>query len=330
MNGLRRMQLDNIVKKENKFPTKYEELTPTQFIQVVYLLDMFKQKKMSLKEFQLRAYLELTGTNDRRLMKASYEFLEKNIFQNLSKMSFIYKILYKDERYELLSPEMKKKLEKVIPEEDDSAEATIARKFQRSIGIDLCFSKQLIPSIYLGMKRSGGYTFAITDGVLQTSVTAGQYIDAVNALQQYAETQKEECLTLLTAILYTNPYTPDKALSNIQKFKGVPQLVKIAVMLNWQAILTWLTTKTKYKVLFATAEKNEHKNILGMSTILYSLVEQGYGDLKNIVNIELIQLFDLMLKNLLQAAREMKEAKVKLPDIAAKLNISLTSLNELL
>lgn len=332
MNGLKRMQLDIVFRQENKFPTKWEELSPVQFIQIVYLLDQFKQKQMSLKELQLRAYLELTGTNDRRLMKASYEFLEKNIFKNLGKMSFIYKILYKDDRYELLSPEMKKKLEKIIPEEVDAAEATLARKFPRSIDIDLCFAKQLIPCIYLGMRRKEGYTFSLTDGVLNTSITAGQYIDAVNALQQFAETKKEEYLNLLIAILYTTPYIPEAALSNMQKLKAVPQLVKIAVMLNWQAILTWLTTKTKYKVLFAPAEerKDEKRNILGMSSILYSLVEQGYGDLKSIVDIELLQLFDLMLKNLVQTAREMRDSKMKLPEIAEKLNLKIETLNELL
>lgn len=332
MNGLKQMKLDDMLHKKVKFPSSWEDLSPIQFIGIIDLVNQFTEKNMSLTEFQLRAYLLLTGTNDRRLLKQDYAFLEKNIFCNLKKMSFLYKIIYKDDRYRLLSEEMKRKLEKVMPEEINEPESRIACRFKRSITIDLCFSKQLIPFIYMGTRKIQGYNFYLSDGLLKTSITAAQYIDAVAALQQYVDKQDDTYLTLLVAILYTNPYSVDTVAEKVAKFRRLPDIVKMGVLFNFQAILTWLTTKTKYKILFSSTSSsdNKKKTSPGMNSILYTLVEQGYGDLNKVDSIGLLQFFDLMLKNLIQAAKDMQASKMKTEDIAENLHLSVEDLNTII
>lgn len=330
MNGLKRMRLNELLGKPNKFPNKWEELTPVQFIQVVFLIMQYKIGEMSIKELQLRLYLELAGINNRKILKKSYEWMQENIFKHLGKMSFIFMHIYKDERFELLSESMKKKLEKVMPEEINDPEAVIARTFEKVTDIDLCFAKQLIPNIYIGLKSYAGYNFHIKSGVLNTSMTAEQYIDAVNTLSEYSQTKNVDSLNLLCSILYCTPYSSSSAIVQVGKFAKLDDLAKGAIILNFEAIITWLTTKTKYKVLFSPAGKKSEKNILGMGTILYSLVEKGYGKLDEIGNINLIAFFDLMLKNLQDAAQEMKSSKMKDTEIADALNITLDTLNLLI
>lgn len=332
MTGLQQMKLDNLLHKKIKFPSSWEELSPIQFISIIDLVNQFTEKNMPLTEFQLRAYLLLTGTDDRQLLKQNYAFMEKNIFCNMKKMNFLYKIIYKDERYKLLSDEMKKKLEKVMPEDINEPESRIACRFIKIITIDLCFARQLLPSIYVGMRQMRGYTFCLSDGLVKTSITAGQYIDAVAALQQYIDTHDDTYITLLVAILYSNPYSADIVADRVAKFTRVPEIVKIGVMSNFQAILTWLTTKTKYKILFSSTSdaSNKKKTSPCMNSILYSLVEQGYGDLKDVDNIGLLQFFDLMLKNLVQAAKDMHASKMKMADIADNLHLSIEDLNTII
>lgn len=315
----------------NKFPTKWEDLSPDQFIKVIYLISQFDDPdlNMSIRELQLRLYLELARINNRKLLKKDYSFFQEVIFKNMEKMSFVYKIIYRDDRFKNLSSKMQKVLMKVMPEGIDNPEAIFASRFERSIDLDLCFGKQLIPTLYNKYRKLPGYQFEIVSGVIRTSLTCEQYIDAISAMTSYAQ-GTSDALDLLVAILYTKEYSTSAAIDNLPKVKRYHDLVKLAVLMNFQAIINWISVTDKYKILFSAVEKSTSKNVLGMNDVVYNIVEKGYGNIKSVENTNLITFFDLMLKSVVDAAKAMKDAKMKRHEIAEKLNITLENLNTIL
>lgn len=314
-----------------KFPNSWEELDPVQFVTVICILLEYKAKKFDVRELQLRLYTELSNINSRRILRHDYEWFEKEIFRNLDKMNFCFKFVYDDPRFKNLDPKMQERLRKTNPEKIvDEPEAVIASKFQRTVEIDASICKQLIPNIFVGLKKFPGYLFDRSGDIVNTSITAEQFIDTLTILSLIASQGPDEYIDLLLATLYCpGSYSSQKAKELSPRFKKLNPAIKFAVVFNFESILSWLTSETKYVILFnKNKPKKQDKQSLGFNSIVYTMTEKGYGNIREISSLNLIEFFELMYKNLVDSILQLNDSKMNKQEIAKKLKLTVEQINQ--
>lgn len=311
------------------FPTCWEELDPVQFVSVICLLLEFKAGRFGIRELQLRLYSELSNISSRKILRKDYEWFEKEIFRNLDKMNFCFKYVYEDPRFKNLDPKMQARLKKINPEQiKGDAEAQIATRFKRSVEIDASFSKQLIPAIYVGLKKISGYTFRKEGDVVETSITASQYSDALTLSSMMGESPDSNIIDLLISTLYCPlQYSSQAAIDNKDKFSKINPAIKYAVLFNFESILSWFANETKYSILFRKSKKNG-KIKIGFNSLIYSLSEKGYGTIKDVSDMNLIDMFEIMYNDLVSRIVQMRDSKMEKSEIAKKLGLNIEQINQ--
>lgn len=315
------------------FPTSWEELDPVQFITVICILLEFKAKKFDVRELQLRLYTELSNINTRQILRRDYNWFEKEIFANLDRMNFCFKYVYDDPRFKNLDLKMQKLLKKNNPEKiTDEPEAVIASKFKRTVEIDAAISKQLIPNIFVGFKKYSGYRFENKGDIVDTSITAEQFVDTLTIMSLMADHGADNYIDLFVSTLYCpGEYSSAQAKANIDKFKKLNPVIKYGIVFNFESILSWLTGETKYNILFSRKKKNDKsKQNLGFNSIIYSMTEKGYGNIKEVSKLNLIEFLELMYKNLMDSINQLAESKMSKEEISKKLKLSIEHLNQIL
>jgi hypothetical protein len=317
-----------------KFPTSWEELDPVQFVTVICILLEFKTKKFDVRELQLRLFTELSNINSRKILRRDYEWFEKEIFKNLDKMSFCFKYIYDDPRFKNLDIKMQERLKKTKPEKiTGEPEAVIASKFNRTVEIDAAISKQLLQNIHVGFKKYPGYRFENKGDIVDTSITAEQFVDALTIMSLMAEHGADNYIDLFISTLYCpGEYSSSIAKSNAEKFQKLNPVIKYAIVFNFESILSWLTGETKYNILFSRKKKSSSKakQNLGFNAIIYSMTEKGYGNIKEVYRLNLIEFLELMYKNLIDSINQLADSKMSKEDISKKLNLSIEYLNQIL
>jgi len=88
----------------------------------------------------------------------------------------------------------------------------------------------------------------------------------------------------------------------------VPIDVKQAVFFNFQAIQLFLQKYTDYGILWWNSGEKPKKNEsgLGMGESLYSLSKAGYGDIRVLKKMSLIEMLNLMVKELRDAVQSLQ------------------------
>jgi len=303
----------------------WEELTPDEFTSVVGMLMLHERGKMSLLE--LRTRLFCTIAKIKRYVPAKYMArFSDNIYRAALHMNFCYKFLYMDERFKNLSPEMQQRLEKTPPEDIDEPEAVVARKFKRAVTLDACFGKQLLPSIRLSRKQHlKGYTFEVVGALADTNLSAEQYVVADAVHRSYRNDGDERYLNMLVAILYCpQPFSSARMQELTPVVAKLSPVIKRAVLVNFEAITQFMATKTKYSVMFSSAKTNDKKEqSTGLSSVLYSLAEKGYGSLNEVSGYSVITLFDLMLKSIEDTVCRLANSGMDKAKIAAEMSLPI-------
>jgi uncharacterized protein (UPF0297 family) len=249
-----------------------------------------------------------------------------NVYRAALHMNFCYKFVYLDERFGNLSPEMQQRLEKTPPDDVDEPEAVVARKFKRAVTLDSCFGRQLLPKIRISRTRYlQGYTFEVMGGLADSNLSAEQYVAADAVHRCYRNDGDEHYLNMLIAILYSpQPFASAKMQELLPIVAALNPVIKRAVLVNFEAITQFLATKTKYSVMFTSAKPDGKKgDSTGLSAVLYSLAEKGYGSLNEVSGYSVITLFDLMLKGIEDAVLRLNASKIDKGKIAAEMNLPL-------
>ena len=314
-------------------PSRWEELSPIQFIDVLELLLRFRKEEFSERELQVRLAVALTKNPIIKIHYRNTKWIDDRIFQHLDKMNFCFKYIYDDSRFKQLDRALQEKLSKIPPEQmTEDPEISVARSFKRSVEIDAYITKQLLPSIYVkrGFRKMPGYRFERKGNIIDTSLTAEQYVDAMTALQQLVSSKDPIYANIIMAILYCpGEYSSTKANKITNLFINVPEIVKSAVLFNFEGILGWLCTNTKYSLMFNRSSSKE-KQPLGINAVIFSFVEKGYGNLNEVGSMNLMTFFELMYKNIVDAARQLREADMDRVKIAERLNLTIEQLNTIL
>lgn len=308
---------------------RWEELSQSEFLYLFDLLELFKTGEISVGELRSRMVLRLMGITMIPIQDIKQEdrFAE-NIYHIQSHLDFIFRIEYDDKRFNALSPAVKKRLSRQEPDAGSiSPEERLATRFKRHYEIDSVFCSNLLPDI----NGIPGYEITNQSGIFSTSLTAAQFCDAVTISDRFIQAGDKALLNVLMATLYSNrPYEPTTAHQRTALFHNLPEKTKEAVFFNFQSVLMFIYTKTKYRVLWGRSDnKKASPYNSGLTGSILALAKK-YGGLKEVGDSGLIDFLEMMLDSLIDYVRELAAMDKTPIEIANKTKLDILTINELL
>lgn len=304
------------VNNKYKIPSSWEELSSKQFIKIAEALSEFSIGRIQFDMLRIKiVYAVVDGLK----VDPKNEILCENVYRLSERLTFPYKYVY-DKRYKQLSPTLQKQLEKNLAAQLDNSdpEVRVAHKMTPKVDIDLCISQQLIPK--LGSTKIG-YTFSSSNGIIDTNLTAEQYIDANNLIREMRK-EHDFVLNTLVDVLYPG-----------HSKKSIPYADKIAVYYNYLGIASYISQLPKYDLLFnkeSSSQNSEKASPLGAEGNLYFISEKGYGDHKSICKLSVFVYLDILLKQTIDSILSLHSYQVKPSEIANKLNLSIQQVNTII
>jgi hypothetical protein len=288
------------------------------------------QSNISAQEVRMAYFLNVSNINPKAVTKRNRARFHENLFRITRTLNFMFRYEYPDGALDEVMPELRKALVKTLPNDmSDHVELQYVKKLKRQIFPDLVFAKNLLPEIKINGKKYSGYIFELHDEIIHTSLTAEQYVNANLLYGKYINTRNPSYLDLLVATLYC-PKNTD-AISFADTAEKLDDVAKQAVFICFQAIQTFLATRTKYAILWnrKPTDKND-KFSLGLSDSIYSLSSAGYGSLNEVSQMPLTAFFDLLLKNIIDAVKTLRDMKMKKDEITEKTGLSLFQINKII
>ncbi len=313
-----------------KLPSQWEEFSPEEFLTVARYISLFTEGAFTLHQIKVHLFYALTNFRIKRLKPNQRQRFTDNLLKLLENFNFFYEIIYSPaSKFKNISPKVRQLLRKQEPEKIEEPEARFAEKLKRSYVPDLSIRRQLLPELRISRRQKlKGYSFDCCR-IPETNMTAEQFIDANQAYEAFEESRDLAYLDLLTAILYCNPYTSEKARALTELIQSISIELKNAVLLNFLGILNYLFRETQYSVLFSqSGSKNKKKNRLGISAILFSMSEKGYGSQQEVAGLNLFTFLDLIYKNISDAVNECLSLEMSKEEISEKLDIPMNVINE--
>ncbi|WP_289054168.1 hypothetical protein [Carboxylicivirga marina] len=319
-------------------PERWEELTPEQFLFLLDLLDDYAQGKREARAVGINFAMHVLGIKKPVALTRKQR---QQYYENLGWLgemaSFWWKVVYVNpELLESIDPELREKLRIILPEDmPDTPEVRVLRRAKKYLEPDFSYTCNLLPSIKAGNIKYTGYRFGMDAGLLSSDLVAGQFADAMTVAGQYGATRQPELLNHLCSILYRKfgqlSYEPVQAHANAHVFSKVSERIKQAVYLNFIGIREYLTMRTHYAVLFKreTGEQKTPTITVGFNDNLYSLAKSGYGDAEKLKQFNLFTFYDLMLKELIDAIKQMKQMDMEVDRILSSTGLSFAQYKQL-
>ena len=305
---------------------QWEDLTPDQFIHLVDLLTSFTNGDLTTDMVRTLFFLKVAGIKPRRIRsKEKEELYSENVFRISRRLNFMFRVVYENEKaIQSMNPEVRHELLRWLPEEieGDIPELRIARKLKKHIEIDCIFAKNLVPEIRMRRAIYPGFRMNRIGEVLNTDLPAGDFIDATTLHDQYMKSGSEEILNQMVSLLYK---LPEGVAASI------PAGTRAAILFNFRAILLFLTHQTQYGILWKAGKTNQDEKIsIGFVDSLYSLAKAGYGDTTRLKTISVVEFLDLLLKEVIDTVKTLKDAKMDLTKIAEVTKLSLNQIQSIL
>lgn len=319
--------------KPLSIPNSWETLSPDQFIYLAGLLQQYASGTLSMSDVRLRFVIYALDIDMSHIPKRHEDTIAQNLYILQSKVTFIFNLKYPASVWNNLSAEMQKLALKTEPSDlPDSPEARILRRTDYTYVVDACFAAQLIPSITISKTTYQGVDINTHCGHLSCSLTARQYIDASECLNNIDK--NPELLPLLAAILYKPSDCPGQwSHDNVSLFASLPAATLEAVALCFQAFVLFLFTKTHFSILWKKGKNKDAqkgKLSVGLKEGIYTLSEDGYGDINTVGNISLIEYLEILRKKKIDAVRSMHAAEMKLTEIAEKTGLDLQTIQKII
>jgi len=320
--------------KTHSLKNKWEELTANEFKMVLNYLTKFMNGEISLSMLRISIFMLISGEKIR--LHPNREIADRqaeNILRIAHQMTFMLRIEYENAKsFSKLKKDIREKLERYLPEElEETPEYRWAAKSGKSIAPDIVFAKNLIPVVGRRRHIFKGYTFDVEDNILTTSLTTSQFINAQIVALEIQETGKESLLNLLVAILYSGKHYSTLEAGQVAKtLSWLDMETKKAIYVNFNAIQTYLTTRTKYAILFNApdpAQTSKPKHNLGLGTVAHSLIKSGYADIDN---SNLVKFFEIMYSDLVGNVVSLHKQGHNIDKIAELTGLSISKINQIL
>ena len=303
-----------LLKHEYEFHSEWEELTQEEALIVFSIIRRLEERKISINHARAELFMRMSGINIPREKREGAFWA--NVYQVASAFRFFYKYVYTDEGFKHLSADTRSKLEKYLPFElEQTPEIRVAANMPVSYTFDMVFGRNLVTTIKHKNRVINTYSFSNADGIITTSLTALQYVDAIAIVKKYCETQSPTVLDLLVSILcHAMPYTSLGASDEQKLYTDINQDLKLAILYNFMAICQWIRTRTHFNILWLSTKKSKPSDSVG--DMIYSISKEGYGTPDQVSNMNLVVMLELMKKITIGNIQSLHAKKVKLVEIA--------------
>lgn len=330
-----------------KLKNTWEELSADEYKAVLKFIVQHQNEEITLHQLRLQVFFLLSGLRPRLNRNPDKADLQaENITRMAHQMCFMMRVDYENTKsFSNLSKASRGLLEHYLPSElDQTPEVRWADKAVKTIRPDLVFARNLIPTIGRRRHILNGYIFEVKDRILTTSLTTAQFIDAQTICTEIEQSGSESLLNLLVAILYMpllasgsnapRPpqwYNAQEASQEAKQLDWLDPETKKAIYINFNAIQTYLCTRTKYAILFnapATTETvKKPKHNLGLGSMAYSLMKSGYGDIEN---SNLVKFFEIMYSDLVTNVMTLHKQGHPIDKIAEMTGLTIFKINQIL
>ena len=299
--------------KEYAYPNSWEGLTPDTYLETVRLLQLIEQGRMSVGEARIRLFCKIAGWDLRRVHD---EDTVSNLIVLSERLTFLFRIQYPDDNAALSTLTDEQYRQAVRREPDNIREpwALPLRQLDWHYQPDLCFFRQQLPTITVpdgspsGKLTLCGYTATCHHQALDTSLTALQYVEALEAREQP---------TRLAAILYApQPYNSSQAHALAADMR-LDDLTLHAIAINFDALNTFLFTKTEFSLLTKFEDSQKTRTITTtMLDGIYDLCADGLGNSSEVEQLNLLTYLRLMRKKTIDGVRQLSSAGMDVAKIA--------------
>lgn len=319
--------------KKYLLKNRWEELSPEEFKLILSYITRFMNSEITLQTFRIMVFMLVSGEKFRLHPDPEKSDRQiENMMRIAHQMVFPLRINYEnDKAFQKLKKEVRESLTRYLPEElPETPEIRWAARANKTIRPDLVFAKNLIPTIGRRRHKFTGYTFELNDQILITSLTTQQFIDAQMVAAEIHETGNESLLNMLVAILYPgNHYSALQAAQTAKTLAWLDMETKQAIFINFNAIQSFLTTRTKYAILFnePTTAKAPEKHRLGLGSVAYSLIKSGYT---NIEESNLVKFFEIMYCDLVSNVKSLHRQGTAIDKISELTGLSMSKINQII
>ncbi|MDR1198688.1 MAG: hypothetical protein LBK94_06705 [Prevotellaceae bacterium] len=318
------------IQKKYHYPNQWEELNPEQFLMLIRLLLEFMAGNLSAQEVRIAYFLNIAKINPRHIIKRNRERFHENIYRITRTLNFMFKYQYPEGALSEIYTDLQAQLEKTLPSDlPETSEVRYVKKLKRTTLPDFVFSKNILPEIKIDGKKYRGYTFELQGDIIHTTLTAVQYVDANLLYGKYIESRDMSYLDMMVAALYRR--NEDDSIEFAKTAAKLDSVTKQAIFICFQAIQSFLATRTKYAILWnRKPTKDSNKFSLGLSDCIYSLSSAGYGSLTDMEKMTVTAFFDLMIKNIIDSVKTLRDMKIKKQEIAEKTGLSFAQINKII
>lgn len=312
-----------------RFPNAWEELTAGQYLRLVELLGLFWTGALSMCDLRIAFFRHLAGLEHIRVPARARERFFDNLLTASRQFDFFFTLDYGN-RIDHLSADVRKLLRKCPPDEllSDSAEIRYARTLEYEYRIDAVWVGNLLPTIRLKNDVLCGWTANLEGGALTTSLSSYQYAQGYDLLMAIGEGADRRAMALLVGLLY-GVDTNDTA--RIEQIERLSDILLQAVVLNFQAFVTFIFTRTAFSVLWsADSDRPKRQERISMSDSLYGLCKDGYGNYEQVEKMPLLTYLGIMRAETIQAARSMATDDTTPEEIAGRMGLSVGQVKRML
>lgn len=338
------MKVEALEKKiEMTIPSEWEELSQNQFVETVDLLLLLIQKKILPIDFRIgliKAFLQYKKPIF--ISQKRREIIDENLFFLSEYMRFPLKYIYSHELTDGLSQKATDKLSKyeLIEIFDPQILAEIKHKqfytkntngfweLNAHIEIDLD-GLITLPIETLSIKQNNKtLTFKLPffrydkgSGLFFTNFTASQFVDMYECYFLYTQKSEPQILDFFCASAVSS--SNETFLQNSKFIALAEPKYKYAILIWFQAFLKFIMSQTDYHILFAREKKETTKESLNMGlgeTILF-LSKIGYGSKDEIAKTNVIDFFDMLLKETKDNINQLREIGIEENEISTKIGI---------
>lgn len=309
-------------------PNSWERLNTYQFKELVADLISMSAGKLSAGLVRVRHICRVMGWDINKITDAD---AMGNIACLAEQVTFPFLICYPDNDAALadLDTDSYELCKRVPPERLTGI--TISRYLSRldyKFVVDSCFCKQFIGSVHIDGQDEPclGYTIDTGFSMLTTSLTAQQFIDA----RELADCRDDQ-LPLLASILYSLlPYESDKAHQRAVIFSKVDIKTLQAIRFNFKGFINYLFSRTEYKILTKIIPGKESVISTGAQDALYGLSADGYGNLREISQMSVLQYLGILRKKMIESVRSLHASKMDVAEIANTTRLPIDVINDIL
>lgn len=285
-----------------RIPNRWDGMTARQYIRLVADLLRMAAGGLSAGEVRINWLCDIMNW-DRRRFRTEEQIA--NLVAISEQLTFLFQINYPDNNAVLdgMDSETYELCRRIDPFRLHLPIARVLRRLDYQYVVDLCFCAQLLPIIHVNGQQYSAYTISNDFGILTSSLSALQYIEAQALIEQNNKT-----LPLLAAILYypEEPYDSRRAHILANSFATLPTETLIAISFNFQAFNNYLFHKTPFSLLTKITPQPRHPITTDAADALYDLSKDGLGDAAQIEQLNIITYLKILRKQTISAVRNMK------------------------